>query len=53
MANFYRNTFKNSIDVAMSLIEPFLMMFVAAIVGTIVASIFLPMADMISNVQNM
>lgn len=53
MSSFYRNTFKNAIDVAMSMIEPILMMFVAAIVGTIVASIFLPMADMMQNVQNM
>lgn len=53
MSNFYRNTFKNSIDVAMSMIEPILMMFVAAIVGTIVGSIFLPMASMMEQVQNM
>ena len=53
MSNFYRNSFKNSIDVAMSMIEPILMMFVAAIVGTIVGSIFLPMASMMEQVQNM
>lgn len=53
MSSFYRNTFKNAIDVAMAMIEPLLMMFVAAIVGTIVASIFLPMANMMQNVQNM
>ena len=53
MSSFYRNTFKNAIDVAMAMIEPLLMMFVAAIVGTIVASIFLPMADMMQNVKNM
>lgn len=53
MSNFYRNTFKNSIDVAMSMIEPILMMFVATIVGTIVASIFLPMASMMEVVQRL
>lgn len=53
MSNFYRNSFKNAIDVAMAMIEPLLMMFVAAIVGTIVASIFLPMADMMKHVQGM
>ena len=35
----------------MSLIEPILMMFVAGIVGVIVAAVFLPMADMISAVS--
>ena len=53
MSNFYRNTFKTSIDVAMSMIEPILMMFVATIVGTIVASIFLPMASMMEVVQRL
>ncbi len=53
MSSFYRNSFKNSIDVAMAMIEPILMMFVAAIVGTIVGSIFLPMASMMEQVQNM
>ncbi len=53
MSNFYRNTFKTSIDVAMSMIEPILMMFVAAIVGTIVASIFLPMGSMMEVVQRL
>ena len=53
MSSFYRNTFKNAIDVAMAMIEPLLMMFVAVIVWTIVASIFLPMADMMQNVQKM
>ena len=53
MSSFYRNTFKNSIDVAMSMIEPILMMFVATIVGTIVASIFLPMASMMEVVQRL
>jgi len=53
MSNFYRNTFKTSIDVAMSMIEPILMMFVATIVGVIVASIFMPMASMMEAVNSM
>ncbi len=53
MSSFYRDSFKNAIDVAMAMIEPILMMFVAAIVGTIVGSIFLPMASMMEQVQNM
>lgn len=53
MSNFYRSTFKNAIDIAMSMIEPVLMMFIACIVGVIVASIFLPMADMMNVVQDM
>ncbi|MDO4713652.1 MAG: type II secretion system F family protein [bacterium] len=50
---YYRNTFRNAIDVAMAMIEPLLMMFVASIVGTIVASIFLPMASMMENINNL
>lgn len=50
---YYRNTFRNAIDVAMAMIEPLLMMFVAGIVGTIVASIFLPMASMMEFVSQM
>jgi len=53
ISNFYRGRFQNAIDIAMWFIEPILMMFVAGIVWLIVASIFLPMADMIGNVQNM
>lgn len=51
MSNFYRVTFKNTIDVAMAMIEPILMMFIAGIVGAIVASVFLPMADMLQVVS--
>lgn len=53
MSAYYRNTFRNAIDVAMSMIEPLLMMFVAAIVGTIVAAVFLPMASMMENIGNL
>lgn len=53
MSAYYRNTFRNAIDVAMAMIEPLLMMFVAAIVGTIVASVFLPMASMMENIGNL
>ena len=53
MALYYRNSFRNSIDVVVALLDPILMMFVATIVGVIVASIFMPMAGMMEAVNKM
>ncbi len=47
MANFYRNEVDTKIEWLTKMIEPLLMVFVAGIIWTIVASIFLPMADLI------
>jgi type II secretory pathway component PulF len=35
----------------MSFLEPVLMIFVAMMIGVIVASVFLPMADMVTVIQ--
>ncbi|HMT01315.1 MAG TPA: type II secretion system F family protein [Candidatus Absconditabacterales bacterium] len=48
MGRFYRDIFRSKVDMLMSFIEPFLMAFIALIVGGIMASIFLPMADLVN-----
>lgn len=48
MAWFYDNELENKIKTLMGLIEPLLMSFIAVIIWWIVASIFLPMADLVS-----
>ncbi|MBR6907411.1 type II secretion system F family protein [bacterium] len=53
MATFYHNNFSNTIDTATSLIQPIFMVVIASVVGVIVASIYLPMADMMQAVQNL
>lgn len=47
MADFYREQLDTEIEWLMKLIEPILMWFVAVVVWVIVASIFLPMWDLI------
>lgn len=51
MASFYDGALENQIKALMSLIEPILMGFVAVLVGWIVASIFLPMADLVNTID--
>lgn len=53
MSWFYRNNFRNTIDMATSMIQPIFMVGIASVVGLIVASIYLPMADMLQAVQNL
>lgn len=48
MANFYKEQFMQKITSAVSLIEPILMGLIAVVIGFIVASIFLPLADLVS-----
>lgn len=48
MANFYREALKNKIDWLMWVIEPILMGLIASVIGTVVASIFLPLADLVN-----
>lgn len=45
---FYRELLQNKIDMLLALIEPFLMAFIAVIIGIVVWSIFIPMADMVN-----
>jgi len=47
MANFYRDELDTKVEWLTKMIEPLLMVFVAWIIWVIVASIFLPMADLI------
>ena len=51
MANFYREELDGKLDWLTKAIEPLLMVFVAGIIGTIVASIFLPMATLIGSLS--
>ena len=45
---FYRDLLRNRIDMLLALIEPILMAFIAVVVGIVVWSIFIPMADMVN-----
>ena len=47
MAIFYRNELDTKVEWLTKMIEPLLMVFVASIIWVIVASVFLPMADLI------
>lgn len=48
MAEFYKEQLMQKIASVMGLIEPILMAFIAIIIGSIVASIFLPLADLVN-----
>lgn len=50
ISEYYRNILKNKIDILMSMLEPLLMAFVAIVIGIVVASIFIPMADMVNQI---
>ncbi|MDR6882286.1 type II secretion system F family protein [Bacillus sp. 3255] len=49
IADFYEMDVENTVDRLKSLIEPLLLVFLAGVVGTIVAAIMLPMFTMYSN----
>jgi type IV pilus assembly protein PilC len=51
MANYYRDMLDTKIAILMSLIEPFLLAFVAIVIGVVVWSIFLPMAELVNVIQ--
>lgn len=51
ISEFYRGQLQTKIDIMMSIIEPILMVFIAIIIGVIVGSIFLPMADIVNTIQ--
>ncbi len=50
MASFYNDLLDTRIKTLMSLLEPILLAGVAIVIGVIVASIFLPMADMVNTI---
>ncbi|RIW37703.1 type II secretion system F family protein [Bacillus salacetis] len=51
VADFYEKEVENSTDRLKSLIEPLMIVFLAALVGTIVTSIMVPMFEIFNNVQ--
>jgi type IV pilus assembly protein PilC len=51
MAAYYRDALDMKISILMSLIEPILMSLVAIIIGIVIGSIFLPMAELTSVIQ--
>ncbi|MGJ7920544.1 type II secretion system F family protein [Neobacillus sp. LXY-4] len=53
VADFYEKEVENSTDALKALIEPVMIVFLAAIVGTIVLSIMMPMFDMFQHVDQM
>lgn len=48
---FYESSLKNNIDALMATLEPLLMWFIAGIIGTLLWAIYLPMADMVNQIQ--
>lgn len=50
MAQFYNDMLDTRIKTLMGLLEPLLLAMVAVVIGVIVASIFLPMADMVNTI---
>ena len=47
---FYATTLKNNIDALMAVLEPFLMCFIAWVIGSLLWAIYLPMADMVNQI---
>lgn len=52
ISKFYREDVDNKLWAMVKLIEPLLMAFIAVVIWTIVASIFLPMWDLLSQIWN-
>ena len=48
---FYASTLKNNIDSLMAVLEPLIMAFIAEIVWVLLGSIYLPMADMVNQIN--
>lgn len=53
MSEFYKEQLLWKIDAVMAFIEPILLAGMAVVIGAIVAAIFLPMASMLDNVENL
>jgi len=51
IAPFYESSLKNNIDALMAVLEPGIMGFIAWIVWVLLWSIYLPMADMVNQIQ--
>lgn len=48
---FYANTLKNNIDSLMATLEPLLMCVIAWVIGSLLWAIYLPMADMVNQIN--
>ncbi len=48
MSRFYKDQLQIKIDILMSFLEPVLMVFIAVMIGIIVASVFIPMANIVN-----
>ncbi len=48
ISGFYKEQLSTKIDVLMWFLEPFLMIFIAGMIGIIVASVFIPMASIVT-----
>ena len=48
---FYATTLKNNIDALMATMEPLLMCFIAGMIWSLLWAIYLPMADMVNQIQ--
>jgi len=51
ISDYYKKLLRNKIDIMTSIIEPVLMIFIAIIIGVIIGSIFLPMAELVNVIQ--
>ena len=51
VADYYENLHKNSVSTIKSLIEPFLIIFLAGSVGLIILAVIIPMFDMYTVIQ--
>lgn len=51
ISKFYHEALGDKIDALLSMIEPIMMIGIAGIIGTVVASVFLPMADMVNTMK--
>lgn len=50
IADFYKTQLETKIDIMMTAIEPILMVFIAWIIGSLVAAIMLPMANVVNTI---
>ena len=51
MSDYYRDLLDTKIGILMSLLEPFLLAFISIVIGMVVWSIFLPMADLVNVIK--
>lgn len=50
ISNFYKSQLENRIDIMMQALEPFMLVFVAFIIWSVVLAMFLPMAEIVNQI---